>query len=219
MKDQHVTYDSIAVGDRIPSFETFETQETIDNTRMPEITARPPRPNIHTDPEFARRGLFAGTVNGGVITMAYVTTMLERWFPAASFYDGGRLEFKAIQPFRPGDTVVFTGTVTGKSVASTAMALSTAKSRAQTSSAKSWDSPQPRCPCRFSLRAFSGLRANRCEGKEWAPKAIAGKCAVWSRSSTPAMYLTWTLWCHPTTSTTRASVAKRYSGPMGSPTW
>ena len=114
MKEQHVTYDSIAVGDRIPSFETFETQETIDNTRMPEITARPPRPNIHTDPEFAKRGLFAGTVNGGVITMAYVTTMLERWFPAASFYEGGRLEFKAIQPFRPGDTVVFTGTVTGK---------------------------------------------------------------------------------------------------------
>ena len=114
MKNQHVTYDSIAVGDKIPSFETFETQETIDNTRMPEITARPPRPNIHTDPEFAKKGLFAGTVNGGVITMAYVTTMLERWFPAASFYDGGRLEFKAIQPFRPGDTVVFTGTVTGK---------------------------------------------------------------------------------------------------------
>ena len=103
MKNQHVTYDSIAVGDKIPPFETFETQETIDNTRMPEITARPPRPNIHTDPEFAKKGLFAGTVNGGVITMAYVTTMLERWFPAASFYDGGRLEFKAIQPFRPGD--------------------------------------------------------------------------------------------------------------------
>ena len=114
MTDQQVTYDSIAVGDEITPFETFETQETIDEARMPEITARPPRPNIHTDPEFAKKGLFAGTVNGGVITMAYVTTMLERWYSAASFYNGGRLEFKAIQPFRPGDTVVFTGVVTGK---------------------------------------------------------------------------------------------------------
>ena len=102
------------MGDEIPPFETYETQETIDEARMPEITARPPRPNIHTDPEFAKKGLFAGTVNGGVITMAYVTTMLERWYPGAGFYNGGRLEFKAIQPFRPGDTVVFTGVVTGK---------------------------------------------------------------------------------------------------------
>ena len=114
MTDQHVTFDSVAVGDELPPFETFETQETIDNTRMPEITGNVTRPNIHTDPDFARRGMFAGTVNGGVISMAYVTTMLERWFPAGSFYDGGRLEFKAIQPFRPGDKVVFTGTVTGK---------------------------------------------------------------------------------------------------------
>ena len=81
MTDQHVTYDSIAVGDEITPFDIFETQETIDNTRMPEITARPPRPNIHTDPEFAKRGLFAGTVNGGVITMAYVTTCSNIGFP------------------------------------------------------------------------------------------------------------------------------------------
>ena len=114
MTDQHLTFDSVAVGDELPRFDIFETQETIDNTRMPEITGNVTRPNIHTDPDFASRGMFAGTVNGGVITMAYVTTMLERWFPAASFYDGGRLEFKAIQPFRPGDKVVFTGTVTGK---------------------------------------------------------------------------------------------------------
>ncbi len=109
-----ITFDSITVGDELPPFEIGETQETIDNARMPEITARPPRPNIHTDPEFAKRGIFSGTVNGGVITMAYVTQMLEQWFPAGSFYDGGRLEFKAIQPFRPGDTVVFRAKVTGK---------------------------------------------------------------------------------------------------------
>ena len=42
--------------------------------------------------------------------------MLERWLPDGSFYDNGRLLYKAIEPFRPGDTVVFTGTVTGKRV-------------------------------------------------------------------------------------------------------
>ena len=35
MTDQYATYESIAVGDEIPSFETYETQETIDEARMP----------------------------------------------------------------------------------------------------------------------------------------------------------------------------------------
>ena len=135
MTDQQVTYDSIAVGDEIPSFETYETQETIDDARMPEIIARPPRPNIHTDPEFARKGLFAGTVNGGVITMAYVTTMLERWIPEAGFYEGGRLEFKAIQPFRAGRHRGIHRRGDGKAPGQRQGATSTAKSRARTTSA------------------------------------------------------------------------------------
>jgi len=40
--------------------------------------------------------------------------MLEQWFPASHFYDGGSLIFKAIDPFRPGDTVTFTGKIADK---------------------------------------------------------------------------------------------------------
>ncbi len=105
-----VTFDSVAVGDELPPFTIGETQETIIASMQDEAVV----PNIHTDPEFARDGLFAGTVNSGVTTMAYITQMLESWFPASTFYDGGRLLFKAIDPFRPGDTVTFKGKITGK---------------------------------------------------------------------------------------------------------
>lgn len=109
-----ITFDTIQVGDDLPSFEIGETQETINGARLiVDDTHETPR-NIHTDPEFAKEGLFAGTVNAGVTTMAYVNTMLEQWFPANNFYDGGGLVFKAIDPFRPGDTVVFTGKIADK---------------------------------------------------------------------------------------------------------
>lgn len=109
-----VTFDSIDVGDELPSFTIGETQETINGARLPisddEVIPR----NIHTDPEFAKDGLFAGTVNAGVTTMAYINQMLEQWFPASAFYNSGRLLFKAIEPFRPGDNVTFIGFITGK---------------------------------------------------------------------------------------------------------
>ncbi len=109
-----VTFDSLAVGDELPSFTIGETQETINRSAIASMQDEAVVPNIHTNPEFARDGLFAGTVNSGVTTMAYITQMLESWFPASTFYDGGRLLFKAIDPFRPGDTVTFEGKITGK---------------------------------------------------------------------------------------------------------
>ena len=106
----------LSVGDRLPPFTISETQESIDNSVMHiEGVDFNPR-NIHNDPDFARTGLFSGTVNGGPVTMAYVYQTLEQWFPAGCFYDGGRLLFKAIEPFRPGDRVTFTGTITSKRV-------------------------------------------------------------------------------------------------------
>ena len=108
-----VTFDSIAIGDVIPPFTVGETQETINNSAL-NIFEHESRPNLHTDEEFARKSLFAGTANSGATTMAYVTQTLEAWFPASSFYKGGRLLHKAIEPFRPGDTVTFAGKVVGK---------------------------------------------------------------------------------------------------------
>ena len=109
-----VTFDSLAVGDELPPFTIGETQETINRSRIASIEDEAIVPNIHTDPEFARDGLFAGTVNSGVTTMAYIAQMLESWCPACTFCDGGRLLFKGIDPFRPGDTVTFKGKITGK---------------------------------------------------------------------------------------------------------
>ncbi len=113
---QPVTFEAITVGDELPPFTISETQETINQARYSELEDGLNPRNIHTDPEFARSGLFAGTVNAGVTTMAYIAQMLERWSSASAFYNGGRLSFKAIEPFRPGDTVTFTGKVTGKRV-------------------------------------------------------------------------------------------------------
>lgn len=107
-------FDEFSVGDKLPAFTIGETQDTIDNAVM-HIDGVDFNPrNIHNDPEFAGADIFKGTVNGGPVTMAYVNQMLEQWFPARCFYNGGKLSFKAIRPFRPGDTVTFTGEITSK---------------------------------------------------------------------------------------------------------
>jgi acyl dehydratase len=104
----------LSIGDDLPPFTISETQESIDDAVIHvEGVDFNPR-NIHNDPDFAKSGMFSGTVNGGPTTMAYVCQMLEQWFPAKCFYKSGSLSFKAIRPIRPGDTVKFTGKVTGK---------------------------------------------------------------------------------------------------------
>jgi acyl dehydratase len=114
--NEKITFASLSLGDEIPAFEIGETQETIDDARNPDRMDDGPPKNIHNDPDFAKQGLFAGTVNGGVTTMGYINQMLEKWFSAEALYNGGSLTYKGVAPFRPGDTVVFTGTVTGKRV-------------------------------------------------------------------------------------------------------
>ena len=70
--------------------------------------------NIHTDEEFAKQNIFAGTTNSGPATMSYVDQMLGLSFPVSSFYSGGKLLMRAITPFRSGDTVIFQGEITAK---------------------------------------------------------------------------------------------------------
>ena len=72
------------------------------------------RKNLHNDLDFAKKSLFGTTANAGVMTMAYVNQMIEACFPAESFYNGGTLTYKGINPFRAGDEVVFTGEVVDK---------------------------------------------------------------------------------------------------------
>jgi len=115
------SFESINVGDELPPFEIGETQETMDapseHSRIPQVKGmKPPeeRKNLHNDVDFAKKSLFGTTANAGVMTMAYVNQMVEACFPAESFYNGGTLTYKGINPFKDGDEVVFTGEVVGK---------------------------------------------------------------------------------------------------------
>ena len=115
---QNSKFDSISIGDELPPFEIVETQETMDrpseNTRIPNVAGMRPKKNLHNDADFAGKSLFGTTANAGVMTMAYINQMIEVCFTAESFYNGGTLTYKGINPFRPGDEVVFTGEVIGK---------------------------------------------------------------------------------------------------------
>jgi acyl dehydratase len=109
-----VTFDSIQVGDELPSLEKTESQETI-NTYS-ELNRREDAPrgmNLHTDERYAQAGIFAGTVNMGVVTCAYMVEMLQQAFPTQNVLNS-TFSMRAMEPFRPGDIVIFGGKVLDK---------------------------------------------------------------------------------------------------------
>lgn len=112
-----VSYDSVEVGDELPILVKHESQETIDlYARHAPSGPKPDRHNLHTDQEYAAKSIFGGTVNMGSATVAYVAELLEKAFPIKSLMSyGSRLEMRATEPIRPGDTITFTGQVMGKS--------------------------------------------------------------------------------------------------------
>ena len=116
LRAREVSYDTIKVGDELPILVKHESQETINlYARYAPPGPRPGWSNLHTDEQFATEGIFGGTVNMGVATVAYVAELLEKAFPLANLMsDGSRLEMRATEPIRAGDTVTFTGEVTGK---------------------------------------------------------------------------------------------------------
>ena len=111
-----LSYDSVEVGDELPILVKHESQETID--LYAQLASAGPRPNwhnLHTDDGFAQQGIFGGTVNMGVATAAYVAELLEKGFPLRKLTArGSTLEMRATEPVRVGDTLTFTGQVTGK---------------------------------------------------------------------------------------------------------
>ena len=111
-----LSYDSVQVGDDLPILVKHESKETIDDyARLASSGPRPDWHDLHTDEEYARQGIFGGTVNTGVATVAYVAELLEKGFPLMNLMGkGSRLEVRATEPVRAGDTITFTGTVTGK---------------------------------------------------------------------------------------------------------
>ena len=113
-----VSFESVQVGDDLPILVKHENQMTIDNYAKYASTApKAGWSNLHTDKEYASQGIFGGTVNMGVATVAYVVELLEKAFSVRDVTaKGSTLRMRATEPFRDGDTVTFTGQVTGKQV-------------------------------------------------------------------------------------------------------
>src|SRR3972149_5067068 len=104
-----VTFESIRVGDPLPTLVKHETQETIDRYGKLAQLRRPEWHNLHTDVGYAQGGIFAGTVNMGTATCGYMGHLLEMAFPLRGILGGGRFEMRATEPIRAGDTATFTG--------------------------------------------------------------------------------------------------------------
>ena len=109
-------YETVEVGDQLPILVKHESQETIDQyARLASTAPHDDWHNLHTDEEYAKQGIFGGTVNMGVATVAYVAELLEKGFPLHKLMSpGSRLEMRATEPVRVDDTLTFTGEVTGK---------------------------------------------------------------------------------------------------------
>ena len=110
------SYDSIQVGDELPSIQKTETQETIDDYTRLIVNAREAPTtgsNLHTDQGFADAGIFTGTVNYGVVTCAFMMELLQKAFPTSNLLRS-TFEMRALEPIRAGDTVTFTGRVLDK---------------------------------------------------------------------------------------------------------
>ena len=108
-----------AAGETLPVVTKVETQEAID--QYSELTRVRPRisPSLHSDPEFAQRTIFGGTVNMGVATAAYCSEVLEQAFgPGALLKPGSRLEYKGVRPIHAGTGIQLSGEVVNRDASS-----------------------------------------------------------------------------------------------------
>ena len=107
-----VTYETIQVGGEVHPFTIHSSLEAeVDGAgvSVDEMNSR--------SAEAGHPGRFPwGAMHGvgGITIMGYLDAMLERWAPGGTLYGGGRLLFKAIRNFRPGDTNTYRGAVTAR---------------------------------------------------------------------------------------------------------
>lgn len=82
------------------------TQEKINRYALASGDRNP----LHTDPQFAARTMFGGTIAHGLLLLAYLSEMMTVAFGRA-WLSGGRLKVRFKAPARPGDTVSAVGRV------------------------------------------------------------------------------------------------------------
>jgi 3-hydroxybutyryl-CoA dehydratase len=97
---------TLAVGAELSPVTKEVTQAKIDRYALAGGDGNP----LHTDPEFAARTQFGGTIAHGMLVLAYLSEMLTANFGRA-WLAGGRLKVRFKGPARPGDTVTALGRV------------------------------------------------------------------------------------------------------------
>ena len=102
-----------AVGDSIGPLVKEITQEAIN---LFEGSAGQSGPSQFTDEEAARETLgTTGTVASGRMSISFALELMRRHFGSDVFNRNGTVDLRFLRPVRPGDTVTFTGEVTGTS--------------------------------------------------------------------------------------------------------
>ena len=89
------------------------TQEAIN---LFEGSAGQSEPSQFTDEDAARETLgTSGTVASGRMSISFALELMRRHFGGDVFNKTGMVDLRFIRPVRPGDTITFTGEVTGTS--------------------------------------------------------------------------------------------------------
>ena len=102
-----------AEGDTVGPLVKEITQEAIN---LFEGSAGQSEPSQFTDEEAARETLgTSGTVASGRMSISFALEMMRRHFGKDTFNRSGMVDLRFIRPVRPGDTITFTGEVTGTS--------------------------------------------------------------------------------------------------------
>jgi acyl dehydratase len=99
------------VGDELPPLTKNMTQEAINAF---EKSGGATGPSQFTDLETARSTLGTGsTVASGRMSLTFATELLRRYFGADIYNSRGMVDLRFLRPVRPGDSVTFTGKITG----------------------------------------------------------------------------------------------------------
>ena len=99
----------LQVGSELPPVTKELTQEKISRYARASGDSNP----LHTDPEFAARTQFGGTIAHGMLLLAYLSEMMTAAF-GQSWLSSGRLKARFRGPARPGDTVTASGRIVRK---------------------------------------------------------------------------------------------------------
>ncbi len=102
---------SYKIGDAITPLSKTMTQDAINAF---EKSGGAEGPSQFTDAETAKGVLgTTSTVASGRMSLTFSLELLRRFFGADIFNRGGTVDLRFLRPVRPGDTVTFTGKITG----------------------------------------------------------------------------------------------------------